>query len=62
MMLFKDPDKMTEKEKIVLGLETIKHFFDSLGPNDIYKQIVLEEVMRFLKGEPVDPDSLEDIV
>jgi len=53
-MLNKNPDCLTEKEKIILGIDTIKQFFDSLGENDVYKQIVLEEIMRFLKNEPND--------
>lgn len=44
-----NPDNMTPKEKIVLGIETLKNFFDSLGEeNDIYKQILLEELMKIL--------------
>ncbi len=53
-MFNKDPEKLTEKEKIIVGIETIKQFFDSFGTDDIYKQIVLEEVMRFLKDAPPD--------
>ena len=50
-MLHKNPDDLTKEEKIILGLDIIKQFFDSLGPTDIYKQIVLEEVMRVLIGD-----------
>jgi hypothetical protein len=53
-MLSKNPDDLTYKEKVTIGLDTIKSFFDSLGPDDIYKQIVLEELMKFLVGETKD--------
>lgn len=52
-MLNKNPDEFSREEKIKVGIETIKAFFDSLGPTDIYKQIVLEEVMKFLVCEDV---------
>lgn len=44
----KNPDELSQQEKIKLGIETIKIFFDSLGPNDIYKKILLEELMKYL--------------
>lgn len=45
-----NPDRMTPKEKIVVGIETLKNFFDSVGgpSNDIYKQILLEELIKIL--------------
>jgi alcohol dehydrogenase YqhD (iron-dependent ADH family) len=47
--MIKDPDKLSPKEKIIEGIETLKSFFDSLGEeNDIYKQILLEELMKIL--------------
>lgn len=49
-----EPDNLSYEEKVKIGLDTIKSFFDSLGPTDIYKQIVLEEVMKFIMGEQDD--------
>lgn len=43
-----DPDKLSDQEKITLGLETLQSFWDSFGEDDIYKQIFLEEIMKFL--------------
>lgn len=48
----KDPDLFTDEEKIKEGLDTIKSFFDLFGENDIYKQVFLEELIRFLKNHP----------
>lgn len=61
-MLYGDPDKLTNQEKVALGLDVIKRFFDTLGPDDVYKQIVLEEVMRYLLGEPTGSEHLEDVI
>ena len=35
-----------EKERIVI--DTLVQFFDSLGENDIYKQVLLEEFFKHL--------------
>lgn len=57
-MLNKNPDELSREEKIKMGIETIKTFFDSLGPTDVYKQIVLEELMKFLIGGNIrTPDN-----
>ena len=51
-LMLKDPDAMTQEEKAVAGIEAIKSFFDSVeGPNDVYKQILLEELIKILLGE-----------
>lgn len=41
---------ISDEEKTRLGLEALKTFFDSLGENTIYKQILLEEFFRFILG------------
>jgi len=46
-----DPDKLTDEEKIMCGLDAIKTFFDSLGSTDIYKIILLEELFKMIVGE-----------
>jgi hypothetical protein len=54
MLITKNPDDLTQQEKIMLGIESIRSFFDSIDPggeNDIYKQIVLEELFKFLLSE-----------
>ena len=48
-----DPDKLSDEEKIKASLETLKEFWDLFGENDIYKQIFLEELMKFLLKNPV---------
>lgn len=51
-------DKFQE-EKTKLGIEAIKNFFDSInGPNDIYKQILLEELMKYLINGNFDENNL----
>lgn len=42
---------MTNQEKLTEGLEALKEFFDSLGPNDIYKEILLETLFDMLSGK-----------
>lgn len=41
---------MNDEEKIVEGIAGLKAFFDALGPNDIYKQILLEVLFENLYG------------
>jgi hypothetical protein len=45
---------LTSEQKATLGHATLKQFFDWLGPNDVYKQIVLEEFFKLLLEEEVD--------
>jgi len=48
----KNPENLTEEEMVKMGIEAIKDFFDQFeGPNDIYKQIFLEELMKFMLGK-----------
>jgi hypothetical protein len=47
------------EEDITQADNTFQGFFDSLGPNDIYKRIFLEELLGLLYGSPVD---LSDVV
>ena len=44
---------MSDKEKEIEGLTSLKAFFDQFGENDIYKQIFLEELFKFLYEEVV---------
>lgn len=50
-------DNLTKEEKAIIGFNTIKAFFDSLGPTDVYKQILLEEVMKLLIEETKPSDK-----
>lgn len=52
-----DPDQLSDEEKIKLGIESLKSFWDLFGENDIYKQVFLEELMKFIKDLPADPSS-----
>jgi hypothetical protein len=45
---------ISDEEKIRLGHEAFKTFVDSLGPNDIYKQILLEEFFRIILSGKYD--------
>lgn len=47
-MITNNPEDLTEQEKVVIGLKTLESFWDVFGENDIYKQVFLEEVMKFL--------------
>ncbi len=38
----------SEEEKIKQGHVAFKAFFDDLGPNDIYKRILLETFFEFI--------------
>ncbi len=50
---------MTNEDIIREGQQTVKAFLDQLdGPNDIYKQIVMEEVLKFLYAEILKDKSL----
>ncbi len=57
------------EEDIVQADASLQEFFDSLGPNDIYKQVFLEVLLEeiygrrvdlsgFIKHEPVQQPSL----
>lgn len=37
----------------------LKNFFDSLGPNDIYKKIFLEVLLEEIYGDRVDLSNIE---
>ncbi len=48
----KDWDKMTDEEKEVLSVNAVGDLIKTLdGADDIYKQIVLEELFRFVMGD-----------
>jgi hypothetical protein len=47
-------DEITENEKIEVADDTFATFFESLGPNDIYKKIFLEVLFEEIYGHPCD--------
>jgi hypothetical protein len=47
----KETPLFDEKNKIVQSIEGIKKFSESLGPSDIYKDILIEELLKiFMKS------------
>ncbi len=49
----KDWDDMTDAEKEILAIGAVGNLVNMLhGDNDLFKQIVLEELFRFILGEP----------
>lgn len=38
--------RISENDKIVESVEGIKKFSESLGPSDIYKYILIEELLK----------------
>jgi hypothetical protein len=47
----KNEENLSEEERIMLGIEAIKSFFDQLGePNDVYKEIFLTVLFEELMG------------
>ncbi len=45
-----EPPPISDNEKIVQSIDGIKKFSESLGPSDIYKDILIEELLRiFMK-------------
>jgi hypothetical protein len=42
---------MNDQEKLQEGLDALMEFFDQLGPNDIYKQILLEVLFHKLQDD-----------
>lgn len=53
-MILKDFDKLTEQEKIKMTETAFLDFIRSLGPDDIFKTIVLEETFKFMMGDNDD--------
>ena len=49
-----DREDLTDEEKLRAAADTLNVFFDSLGPNDIYKQIFLEILLEEIYGEKCD--------
>ena len=46
----KEPPPINDKNKIVQSVEGIKKFSESLGPSDIYTDILIEELLKiFMK-------------
>lgn len=41
-----EPPPISENDKIVQSVEGIKKFSESLGPSDIYKDILIEELLK----------------
>ena len=48
IVISKDFDNLTDEDKIFLTTTSLKIFSDLVGPDDVYKQILLEEVFRYL--------------
>lgn len=46
----KESEGITDAEKEKITEDLFKHFCDSLGPNDVYKQVFLEELFKFILG------------
>jgi hypothetical protein len=42
------------EEDIIEADKSLQDFFDSLGPNDIYKQVFLEVLLEEIYGRRVD--------
>lgn len=51
-------NEITENEKIEIADDTLATFFDSLGPNDIYKKIFLEVLFEEIYGHPCNLSDL----
>ena len=45
-------------EDIIKVDNDLQEFFDSLGPNDIYKRVFLEVLLEEIYGRPVDLSGL----
>jgi hypothetical protein len=52
-------DEISDEEKIIESCEALKSFFDLLGPNDIYKQILLETFFAYLYN--IDVSEIDSI-
>jgi hypothetical protein len=46
--------ELTDEEKVKAGHESLESFFESLGPDDIYKRIFLEVLFEEIYGEKCD--------
>lgn len=51
MVLDKNPDNLSEQEKLQLSIESFKEFCDQFGENDIYKEIFLTTLFEELLHE-----------
>ena len=47
------------EEDIISANNSLQEFFDSLGPNDIYKQVFLEVLLEEIYGRRID---LSDVI
>lgn len=46
----KEMPPIDDENKIIQSIESIKKFSESLGPSDIYKDILIEELLKiFMK-------------
>ena len=46
----KETPPIDDENKIIQSIESIKKFSESLGPSDIYKDILIEELLKiFMK-------------
>jgi len=53
-------DKISDEEKLKLADDALRTFFDQLGPNDIYKKVLLEVLFEEMFGHPVDLSDVAD--
>lgn len=49
-----DDNNIPVQEKVKAANEAFESFLDSLGPNDVYKQIFLEVLLEEIYGHRVD--------
>lgn len=54
-------DELTDQQKLIAAADTLNAFFDGLGPNDIYKRILLEVLFEEIYGEPCDLSDVFEI-
>ena len=47
-------------DKAIEGVKSLKAFCDQFGPDDIYRQIFLEELFKFIFAEFIRPSSSDD--
>ena len=46
-------EELTDDQKLIAAADTLNAFFDGLGPNDIYKQILLQVLFEELQHSEI---------
>lgn len=46
-------DEFTDEQKLIFAAEALGAFFDELGPNDIYKEILLQVLFEELSNKEI---------